>query len=185
MDVYLETERLILRRFTPEDVDNLCELDRDPEVTRHLTGGQPTPYEVIRDQEIPYFLEYYREHEGLGWWASEEKATGEFIGWFHLKPDRFDPSALEVGYRLRPSAWGKGYGTEGARALVRKAFEQLGAQRVTAYTGSANNASRRVMEKAGLGLVRTFVWEAPGRWRHGKEAVEYALSRKQGELESS
>lgn len=107
MDVYLETSRIILRQFTPKDVDNLWELDSDPEVTRHLTGGRPTPYAVIRDEEIPYFLAFYQEFEGLGWWAAEVKATGEFIGWFHLKPDRFDPPSLEIGYRLRRSAWGQ------------------------------------------------------------------------------
>lgn len=182
MDVYLETERLILRRFIATDADDLWELDGDPEVTRHLTGGQSTPYEVIRDDEIPYFLAYYQEHEGLGWWAAEVKATGAFIGWFHLKTDRFDAASLEIGYRLRRAAWGKGFATEGARDLVRKAFEELGAPRVTAYTRPENTASVRVMVKAGLRFVRTFVWDAPGRWRHGQPSVEYALVKRAWEL---
>src|SRR5947209_2964954 len=72
MDGYLETPRLVLRRFTPEDVDNLRELDSDPEVMRRLTGGQPTPYDDIRDLAIPRFLAYHQELEGLGYWAVEE-----------------------------------------------------------------------------------------------------------------
>lgn len=179
MDVYLETERLVLRQFTPRDVDNLWALDSDLEVTRYLTGGQATPYEVIRDEEIPFFLAYYKKGDRLGWWAAEEKVTRTFIGWFHLKPDRFDDAALEIGYRLRRPSWGKGYATEAAKALVRKAFEELGATRVTAYTSPENKTSWRVMEKVGLGFVRKFVWEAPGRWRHGKEAVEYALTSRE------
>jgi len=181
MDVSLETLRLILRRFTPEDVDNLWELDSDPEVMRHLNGGQPTPYGAIHDTDIPRFLAYHQEHEGLGYWAVEEKETREFIGRFLLKLDRSDPASLELGYRLKRSVWGQGYATEGSRALIRKAFEDLDALRVTAYTTPANRASWRVMEKAGLSFVRAFVLEAPGRWHHGREAVEYALSRQEWE----
>jgi RimJ/RimL family protein N-acetyltransferase len=181
MGEYLETPRLVLRRFTPEDVDNVWELDSDPEVMRHLTGGQPTPYDDTRDLAIPRFLAYHQEHEGLGYWAAEERATGEFIGRFHLKRDRSDHASLEVGYRLKRSVWGQGYATDAVRALVRKAFEDLDAPRVTAYTTTENGASWRVMEKAGLSFVRAFVLEAPGRWHHGREAVEYALSRQEWE----
>jgi RimJ/RimL family protein N-acetyltransferase len=180
--VYLKTARLILRQFTPKDVENLWELDSDPEVTRHLTGGQSTPYEVIRNEEIPYFLTFYREHCGLGWWAAELKETGEFIGWFHLKPDLLDSEALEIGYRLKRTAWSNGYATEVVTDLVRKAFEELGASRVTAYTRPENEASLRVMQKAGLRYARTFVSDSPGRWRHGRETVEYALSKREFEF---
>jgi RimJ/RimL family protein N-acetyltransferase len=179
MDVYLETPRLVLRRFTPEDVDNLWELDGDPEVMRHLTGGQPTPYDDIRDLAIPRVLAYHQEHEGLGYWAAEEKEMREFIGRFHLKLDRSDPESLEVGYRLKRPAWGQGYATEAVRALVRRAFEDLDAPRVTAYTTLEYRASWRVMEKAGFSFVRAFVLEAPGRWHHGRQAVEYALRRQE------
>jgi RimJ/RimL family protein N-acetyltransferase len=177
MDIYLETARLILRRFTPEDVHNLWELDSDPEVTRYLNGGQPIPYEEIRDEQIPRLLGDYRGDEGLGRWAVERKDSGMFIGRFFLKRDRFDPASLDMGYRLKPTAWGHGYATEVARALVRKAFADLHAPRVAAYTLPENRASWRVMEKAGLSLVRRFVWEAPGKWHHGRAALEYALSR--------
>jgi RimJ/RimL family protein N-acetyltransferase len=124
----LETERLTLRRFTPGDVENLFELDGDPEVMRYITGGRPTPRELIEREELPAFL---ARSDGYGFWAAVEKASGEFIGWFHLRP-RADGAAdePELGYRLRRSAWGKGYATEGSRALVEKAFTDLGAQRV-------------------------------------------------------
>jgi hypothetical protein len=59
MDVFLETDRLILRRFTAADLDNLVELDSDPDVMRYITGGRPTPREQVRDEVLPAFLAYY------------------------------------------------------------------------------------------------------------------------------
>jgi RimJ/RimL family protein N-acetyltransferase len=157
MQVFLETERLVLRRFTDADVDNVVELDSDPEVMRFLTGGTPTPRVVIQYEILPRFLRSYERYEGYGYWAAIEKSTGMFLGWFSLKPsDEGNHGDFELGYRLRKVAWGKGYGTEGARALIRKGFTERGMQRVFATTYQDNLASRRVMEKAGLTLVRAF-----------------------------
>ena len=177
--VFLDTERLVLRRFTEADEDNLVELDADPDVMRFITGGRATPRDEIRDQILPAFLRYYDRYAGFGFWAAIEKATGRFIGWFHLRPrqggDSDDP---ELGYRLTRTAWGKGYATEGSRALVDRAFAELGVERVFAETMAVNVASRRVMEKAGLRLARTFHQEWPDRIdgeEHGD--VEYELRR--------
>jgi RimJ/RimL family protein N-acetyltransferase len=175
----LETSRLLLRRFTPDDVDNVWELDHDPEVMRYVSGGQPTPYSDVRDRSIPRFLTYHREHPGIGYWAMEERETRAFIGRIFLTRVRTDPDALEIGYRLKRSAWGKGYATEGVRALVRKAFVEQRALRVFAYTVRDNRASWRVMEKAGFTLVQTFVYDRPGRWHDGMEGAQYALTRDQ------
>ncbi len=129
----METERLILRRFTPDDVDLLVELDSDPDVMRYINGGRPTPREEIETDILPWFLHYYETYPGYGFWAVIEKSSGEFIGWFHFRPQPEDPSEQpELGYRLRRSAWGKGYGTEGSRALIRAGFARFGAQRVYA-----------------------------------------------------
>jgi RimJ/RimL family protein N-acetyltransferase len=89
---------------------------------------------------------------------------------------------VELGYRLRRSAWGKGYATEGSRALIAKGFAELGVERVYATTMVVNVASRRVMEKAGLRFVRTFRQPWPDHI-DGEEKgdVEYALSRAQWE----
>jgi RimJ/RimL family protein N-acetyltransferase len=155
--VFLETERLILRRFTMDDVDNLVALDGDPEVMRYITGGPPTPRETLEHDHLPYYLTCYERYEGYGFWAAIEKATGEFLGWFHFRPaDGAPEDEPELGYRLRRSAWGKGYGTEGSRALIRKGFTELGVRRVVAFAYQENVASTRVMENAGMKLVRTF-----------------------------
>ncbi|MCO1574397.1 GNAT family N-acetyltransferase [Crossiella sp. SN42] len=155
MQVFLETDRLVLRRFTESDVDNLVRLDSDPEVMRFLTG-EPTPRAVIEHQVLPKLLGHY-ELGPAGCWATIERATGEFIGWLALEPPA-DGSVTEVelGYRFQARFWGRGYATEGARALVRKGFTDLGVQRVWAQTMAVNTASRRVMERAGLKHVRTF-----------------------------
>ncbi|HEY3735402.1 MAG TPA: GNAT family N-acetyltransferase [Streptosporangiaceae bacterium] len=179
MQVFLETERLVLRRFTVADVDNLTELDADPDVMRFITGGVPTAREEIEQDILPAFLGYYERFEGYGFWAAIEKATGEFLGWFHFRPGADSgPGEVDLGYRLRKSAWGNGYATECSRALIDKGFAELGVQRVVAETMAVNTASRRVMEKAGLTLVRTFHQPWPYRI-DGRELgdVEYALDR--------
>jgi RimJ/RimL family protein N-acetyltransferase len=176
----LETERLTLREFTPDDVENLVELDGDPEVMRYITGGLATPREVIEREELPAFME---RSGGYGFWAAVEKASGEFIGWFHLRP-REDGAVdePELGYRLRRSAWGKGYATEGSRALIDRAFSELGARRVSADTLVVHTASRRVMEKAGLRYARTFRSDWPYKIDGDEEGdVEYALTRAEWE----
>jgi RimJ/RimL family protein N-acetyltransferase len=147
---------------------------------RFVTGGEPTPRDVIRNETLPRFLRAYERFEGFGVWAAIERSTGEFLGWFEFYPRKDDagPEEVELGYRLRRSAWGKGYATEGSRALIRKGFTELGVQRVVAETMAVNAASRRVMEKAGLRYVRTFHQEWP--WRiEGEEHgdVEYELTK--------
>ena len=162
MWVYMETDRMVLHRLTEADVDNLFDLDSDPDVMRFLNGGKPTPRDVIENEILPRLLHDYERFAGYGRWSAVEKSTGEFLGWFALRPrEGGGLDEAELGYRLRKSAWGKGYGTEGSGALINKGFTRLGVQRVFAQTVAVNVASRRVMEKAGLTLVRIFT--NPGR----------------------
>lgn len=157
MDVVLETDRLVLRRFTAADVDNLYDLDRDPAVMHFINGGTPTPRDVVEHEILPHFLQDYERFAWYGHWAAVERSSGDFLGWFGFRPpDSGSPDDVELGYRLRAAAWGQGYATEGARALIRKGFTAWGVQRVFATTYQDNHASRRVMEKAGLTLVRTY-----------------------------
>lgn len=178
MNVFLETERLILREFTVEDVDHLVELDSDPEVVHFITGGEPTSREYVETELIPAYLDYHRRTPGFGFWAVIEKSSGEFLGWFHFRPgEGHPPDEPELGYRLRRAAWGHGYAVEGSRALIDKGFTDLGVRRVLAETMAVHTASRRVMEKSGMRLLRTFHadWPVhiPGD-EHGD--VEYGLT---------
>ncbi|MFI6811948.1 GNAT family N-acetyltransferase [Nonomuraea sp. NPDC050328] len=172
---HIETERLLLRRITADDVDHLVELDSDPEVMRHLSGGVPTSREKIVGEVLPRILSYTGDQ---GFFAAIEKSTGDFLGWFLLRAKHGEPEdEPELGYRLRKIAWGKGYATEGSVALITKAFTELGARRVYAETLAANIGSRRVMEKAGLQYVRTFHIDQPEIPRSQQEVVEYELLR--------
>ena len=80
MQVFLETPRLVLRRFTRADVDNLVSLNADPDVMRFITGGIPTGRGEIEDELLPTFLGYYERFDGYGFWAAMEKQTGDSWG---------------------------------------------------------------------------------------------------------
>ena len=178
MDVHLQTARLTIRRFTAADEDDLVSLNSDPEVMRYITGGRPIPgREEIRDEIIPFHLAAYDRHPGFGTWAAEDTATGQFLGWFHLRPRRTD-GAIDLGYRLCRSAWGNGYATEGSLGLIGNGFTEHGIDRVVAETMTVNLGSRRVLEKCGLTLVRTFFPEEPYAIDGaGQGHVEYELTR--------
>ncbi|MET7282633.1 GNAT family N-acetyltransferase [Kribbella sp. NPDC005582] len=179
----MESERLRLRQFTVDDLELLVELDSDPEVMRFLTG-QPTPRSEVEDVVLPRMLKVYDEHPGLGTFAAEEKTSGAFVGWFGLQPTA-DPTAVDVGYRLSRTAWGKGYATEGTRMLIDYAFTELKVDRVIADTMAVNHRSRAVMRRSGLRFVR--LWHEhfddplPGT-EFGE--VEYAVDRRTWETRS-
>lgn len=168
-----------LRPITADDVDDLVALDSDPEVMRYLTGGEATPRETIVERSLPRFTRHYPGIAAVGYWAAETVSDGEFLGWFEFRPlDDDSAEVVELGYRLRRAAWGRGFATEGARALIRWGFLELGVQRVTADTMSVNAKSRRVMEKAGLVFHRSYFEHDPGSIpgaEHGE--VEYVLDR--------
>jgi RimJ/RimL family protein N-acetyltransferase len=156
MQVLLETKRLVLRKFTEADAESLYELDNDPDVMRYLNGGVPASREVIQNDILPLFLDYDANNPGLGFWAAIEKSSEDFLGWFSFRPSSENLKDVSIGYRLKKSSWGKGYATEGSRALIDQGFEAWGIQRVAAITYGENIGSRRVMEKVGMTLVRTF-----------------------------
>ena len=183
MHIILETPRLTIRQFTEGDADNLFELNSDPEVMRYLTGGRPTPREELRTRVIPFHLAVYERLDRLGTWAAEASATGQFLGWFHFRPGPDgDITNIDLGYRLRRAAWNMGYATEGSRALIKMGFTELGVERVFAHTMTVNAASRRVMEKCGLTLVRTTPYEGSDIIEGSEQGeVEYALTKSEWE----
>ena len=185
MSIFLETEWLLLRRFHAGDLDSVVELDSDPQVTLLITGERPTSRALVHDEVFPRWFSLHDRYPGYGYFAAIEKASGDFLGWFLLRPNaepiRADGSTregIELGYRLRRAAWGKGYATEGARALISKGFTELGAERIYAEALAVHGASRRVMEKAGLRYVGPFRDPAPDNERGlDPSHVEYALTK--------
>lgn len=167
----LATARLHLRPVAATDLEALVTLHADPEVMRYV--GAPTPMEYLRDDVLPRWAVMAARFPGCGFFAAQEAATGVFIGWFHLKPNADDPHDLDLGYRLARDFWGRGYGTEGSRALVAHAFGSLGARRLTAHALAANQASRHVLEKCGFHFAG-FYHET--RFPGGAAAVRYELA---------
>lgn len=182
VEVFLETERMRLRRFTTADVDLLVCLDRDPAVRRFVEDGRPVDRETATE-DLRHSLDWYARSEVYGFWVAVEKATGRFLGWFHLRPaPDGPPDQPELGYRLLSDSWGRGYATEGSRALIDRGFQSSDAERIVAETMAVHVASRRVMEKAGMRYVGTFRTTWPVHIP-GDEAgdVEYAITRAEWE----
>ena len=97
-----------------------------------LTNGRPTPREVIERHTLPRIMSGYERLRGLGRMETIERSANAFLGWIGSDPPEEGGAddEIELGYRLRRSAWGKGYATEGSRALIGKAFKEFGVRRV-------------------------------------------------------
>ena len=146
----IETSRLLLRPWQPDDLAEFTRLLTDPEVTRYIVLNQPfTPEDVIAVSDRT--LEQW-EHNGFGPWVAIEKATGRWVGRIGLSEIQDWPGLdkVEVGWELHQEFWGRGLATEGGRAAVRYGFEVLGLARIMSATMATNAASRRVMDKCGL-----------------------------------
>lgn len=156
MKVYLETHRLKLVQFEAEDASLLLDLDSDPEVMRFISGGVPSSEEHIT-KVIETIMSYRKRFEDrLGIFKSIEKESGEFMGWFHLRPGKNELEnlkSLELGYRLKKKFWGNGFATEGSKALVENAFHKQKADEVWARTLKGNLASQNIMKKIGMRFV--------------------------------
>ena len=146
--VLLETERLILRRMSMKDLDKMARLNSDADVMRYIGDGTVWT-RAQSEARIRRILKVYEIFPGLGLWIGEEKVSRKFIGAYALI---YIPKTteVEVGYRLQKSAWGCGFATEGARALVRYGMFELGLDRIVGLTHPDNDASKHVLMKAGL-----------------------------------
>lgn len=180
----LRTPGLTLRPFLASDAEVLVSLDSDPEVMRWINGGRAVPRDEVLRTSLPRVLGATDASRGVGFWTAGISGTDRAIGWFHLKPPSVPAGCtgaewgllageLEIGWRLERSAWNRGLASEGARELVRFAFESLRAPRVIACTMLGNAASRRVMEKTGMRYDGGFLED---RWPlEDKRAVRYVI----------
>jgi RimJ/RimL family protein N-acetyltransferase len=184
MTPVLETDRVALRQFVEGDAASLFSLDSDPEVMRYVGPQFALPNEeAYRERIRNYFQPYYAKGPDFGFWAAEERATGRFVGWFHLRPApdyRFAREAgfrdgeYDTGFRLVRSAWGNGYATEVTRALLVRGFAQPAVEAVVACALVGNRASCRVLENCGLRRVGEF--PLPG---FAMPAAKYAVTRRE------
>jgi RimJ/RimL family protein N-acetyltransferase len=151
MTIVTTTERLILRRWRESDREAFARMNADPRVMEFL------PALLSReesDRMVDRIEKHFDEH-GFGLCAVEWREDGSFVGfvglWVPSFQARFTP-CVEIGWRLAEEFWGKGVATEGARAIVQYAFEDLGISELVSFTVPGNLRSRRVMEK--IGMVR-------------------------------
>jgi ribosomal-protein-alanine N-acetyltransferase len=145
----LETERLILRRLVPDDLDRLFALYSDQETRQYFPEGRLT-YEETKE-ELEWFLNGHPDHPELGLWAAIHKPTNQFIGRCGLLPWTIDErEEVEVAYLLDKAYWRQGLGTEAAQAIAQYAFEQLRLSRLICLIDRENQASMKVAQNIGM-----------------------------------
>ncbi len=156
--LFLETKRLLLKFPTKDDLSALLKLRTNPEVMRYIGDGN-----IQTQNQVEEFLTLalgYQERYDMDFCLVFEKSTGQFIGQaglFHLGFDETQDE-FEIAYRLLPEYWGKGYGTELAKALVNWGFTHLEVTKIVAITHPDNIASQQVLKNTGFMPVGKMLW---------------------------
>jgi RimJ/RimL family protein N-acetyltransferase len=169
----IETSRLRLRMFRPDDLDALALITGDPEVMKYLGVSGPRTKEKTKNT-IDAILRHWEQH-GFGIWAIEHKADATLIGWCGLQMLEKTPE-VEIAYLLAKEYWNQGLATEAARATVEFGFNGLQLKRIVAIARPENVGSYRVMEKIGM------MYERDAHY-YNVDVVYYALEREQAERE--
>jgi len=162
-----ETKRLLIRKFTLDDLDKLIELRSDEEVVKYIGGKKLQNAEAIT-KRLSFYIDCY-ERFGFGMCAMIWKETGEMFGWSCLQPLE-DTGEIEVGYGMIKEFWGKGIGFECALAWLKFGFENAGLERIVAIASPENKGSWRIMEKCGMKYEKT-------ETHYGAECVFYSISK--------
>lgn len=146
----LETTRLILREFTPDDAEAAYDLNNDPDVVKY-TGDDP--FSSIEEARI--FLENYDHYKkyGYGRWAVILKSSEEFLGWCGLKYEQ-EVDEFDIGFRFSKRYWNKGYATEAAAACLDHGFNRFHMKRIAGRAMLENKASIKVLEKIGMKFLK-------------------------------
>ena len=165
--VGLETSRLLLRAFTPEDLDALHLMTRDPEVMRYIGDGN-TLTRAETERNLSMIIRSFRRR-GFGRWALVRKETGALAGYCGLGLGS-EEVGVELAYLLAKSEWGQGLATEAGAATLRYGFEELRLGAIAGLTRPENARSRRVLERLGMKYVRDGSY-------HGYSCVCYSISR--------
>lgn len=152
----LRTERLVLRRWRDDDLAPFAALNADPAVMEFL----PAPLSRAESDAMAARIEATFDERGVGLWAVEVAggaaagpAAGSFAGFVGLWPTSFDAHftpAVEVGWRLARTHWGRGYATEAARTALADGFDRLALPEIVSFTALVNRRSARVMARLGM-----------------------------------
>ena len=150
MKVIFETDRLLLRQFTLEDVTILLELNSDPVVLKYL--HEPLLQDEAHAETILKTIILPQYERKLGRWAVHLKDDNSFLGWCGLKY-RPELEEIDLGYRFMQTAWGKGFATEAAKEALEYGFKKLNLPLITGRAHIENLASIRVLEKIGMEYI--------------------------------
>jgi len=163
----LQTSRLILRAFEPEDVPVLHEIMNGPDVMRYFPPGGPPSYEQV-ERGVNRFLHHW-ETRGYGLWAVVERESGLLIGRCGLAFVE-ELQAVEIDFLFGNDYWGKGYASEAGQAVLNWGLAQHVFGRLIGIVHPENTASRRVLEKLGMACQeRREMW--------GMECLIYELGK--------
>jgi len=143
----IETERLLHRQFTFDDLAKLIELRSEDEVIKYLGGRTLQNPEAI-EKRLQFYIDCYEKY-GFGMCAMIWKESGEMIGWSGIQPLDNSPE-IEVGYGMIKEFWGRGIGFETAQAWLNFGFREKNLERIVAVASPENTGSWRIMEKCGM-----------------------------------
>lgn len=153
----INTTRLILNPRTINEFQECLNMDLDTEVSKYIPcklDGSADHITFLKSRINTVYP------QGLGYWSIFKRdETHEFIGWIHLLPTNENKTTVEIGWRLKRSAWGCGYGTEAATAILSYAFNELEINRVIAYTHTDNIRSKRLITKLGMRYINDFMYD--------------------------
>jgi ribosomal-protein-alanine N-acetyltransferase len=156
--VILSTERLLLRRLQPADLESLYTLYRDPEVRKYFPDGTRTQQQT--KEEIEWFVRGDPDHPELGLWATIDRHTGEFLGRCGLLPWHIEGAfEVELAFMIKKERWRQGLATEAARGIIRHASEILHMRRLVCLIMPGNAASSGVAKKVGMKFERELTAE--------------------------
>lgn len=171
----IETKRLILRKFSMEDADDMYVWASDHDVTKYLTWQSHQNINVTKDLLNEWIKEYI--NGDCFNWAMEQKSTGRVIGSITVVRLNKDIEACDIGYCMRKDCWGQAFMPEGLEAVLDYLFDQVGLNRIAACHDTNNPKSGRVMEK--VGMKKEGILRQSGRTNDGRatDLVWYSTVR--------
>lgn len=155
MKYIISTERLGLREWTGADIDPCVAMNMDQEVMKYFPA-------IMNEEETRAMLKRIHtrfSESGFGFYAVEKKSNNEFIGFTGFGIPAFESfftPCIEIGWRFKKEAWGRGYATEAANACLKYGFKTLLFDRIVSFTSVLNTNSERVMQKIGMKKIGEF-----------------------------
>jgi len=171
------SERLGFRNWTIADLSKFAEINSDPLVMEHF----PKTLSTDETEEFIGRLQRHYVDRGYSYFATEVIETGELIGFIGLAYQTYETDfspSTDIGWRLKKTAWGKGYATEGAKKCLEYAFEELNIKRIISTCTVNNNRSENVMQKIGMSKKGSFNHPKLKEYPEYEKCIWYEIDRK-------